>query len=476
MLPLTLKPVKLLNNLQVESGPAPIPEAVWYVAQQIDAGLVYTFPLGALASAAYLSADMLLDGDRLSVFSLCLQEGEDGPVFRMNFGLLNQCSARMRVPLEAVNQNRWRYPREGAWLKPMCGGDRVDLAKVDRMHLTVIRKSSNPTRFCLTPLTAAPEPPALLEELLLPLGKLLDTMGQSTLYAWEGKTSSPAAASERLESQLATADAQHLPEDMTRWGGWSQQKFDSTGFFHTYHDGNRWWLVDPDGHAFWSSGLDCVRFSIETAYEGLEDALEWLPDPEGPFKAAYAQGREKVVNYLRANFIRAFGASTALENWSKIALSQLRAFGFNTVANWSDWEIAREKVPYTRPLRDQALARIPNVYRDFPDVFHPDFENAATEYASQLEETRDDPAFIGYFLMNEPTWGFAQETPAAGMLFNTPQCYCRQVLAQFLRERYGTDAGLSDSMGLRDNFAAHSRRYVAHSVERRSPGRSGGFQ
>ena len=447
MLPLTLKPVKLLENLHAESGAAPIPGAVWYVAGQTEAGLVYTFPQGALASATYLTADMLLGGNRLSVFSLWLQEGAEGPVFRMNFGLLNQCSARMRVPLEAVNQNRWRYPREGAWLKPMCGGDRVNLSKVDRMQLRVIRKGPHPTRFCMTPVTATLERPALLDALLLPKGKLLDEVGQSTLHTWESKSEGSTTVTRRLEMQLASADEQHLPEDMARWGGWSQKRFDSTGFFHTHHNGKRWWLVDPDGNAFWSSGLDCVRFGIESAYEGLDQALAWLPNPEGTYKAAYALGREKVVDYLRANFIRAFGAGTAFEKWSKIALSQLRAFGFNTVANWSDWEIAREKVPYTRPMRDRALAKLPNVYRDFPDIYHPDFENAAAEYAAQLRNTVDDPAFIGYFLMNEPTWGFAQETPAAGMLYNTPKCYSRSALAEFLHQRHGTDAGLSKAWG-----------------------------
>ena len=33
----------------------------------------------------------------------------------------------MRAPLEAVDQNRWRFEREAAWMKPLCGGDRVDL-------------------------------------------------------------------------------------------------------------------------------------------------------------------------------------------------------------------------------------------------------------------------------------------------------------------------------------------------------------
>ncbi|NIM49655.1 MAG: hypothetical protein GTO22_10450, partial [Gemmatimonadales bacterium] len=58
-------------------------------------------------------ADLLVDGATTVVFVLCLQEGEDGPRFELSFSALNQCQARLRMPLEAVDQNRWAYAREG---------------------------------------------------------------------------------------------------------------------------------------------------------------------------------------------------------------------------------------------------------------------------------------------------------------------------------------------------------------------------
>jgi len=57
--------------------------------------------------------------------------------------------------------------------------------------------------------------------------------------------------------------------------------------------------------------------------------------------------------------------------------------------------------------------------------------------------TAKDPALIGYFLMNEPTWGFAAQCPALGMLQNTAECQARRQLAEWLHERYTDDAGLS---------------------------------
>ena len=88
--------------------------------------------------------------------------------------------------------------------------------------------------------------------------------------------------------------------------------------------------------------------------------------------------------------------------------AELRRMGFNTVANWSDWRIAQTAgMPYVRPLTP-VYEELPCIYRDFPDVFAPEFDAMCAEFGQQLAETRDDPAFIGYFLMNEPTWAFSK--------------------------------------------------------------------
>jgi len=158
------------------------------------------------------------------------------------------------------------------------------------------------------------------------------------------------------------------------------------------------------------------------------------------------------MNYLAANFIRALGPDSWRESWARIALADMRRWRFNTVGNWSEWKFARQaQFPYVRPM-SFAPKRTPNIYRDFPDVFHPDFEKDAADYASQLRDTSGDGALIGYFLMNEPQWGFSSELPAAGMLFNSPACETRQQLSRFLRDRYQNDAALADAWKLQTGF------------------------
>ena len=448
-----LFPTDFIGGLieEVEQS-APLIGAIWYTAHNAGDGLDYRFEKGALATARYLAADLLLDGTHLATFTLVLQEGDDGPCFGMSFGLLNQCGARMRLPLEAVNQNRWMYPREGAWLKPRCRDQRVDLHKVDRMRIVVERKSAQPVRWCMAPVIVLPDAPPLLQQPRLPCGPLLDELGQSTLHDWPTKSRSIAEVTARLQQQLAAAPAARWPSHFSRWGGWNDKRFDATGYFRTQHDGQRWWLVDPDGCAFWSSGLDCVRVDTDANIAGLEQALAWLPERDGPFRDVYDHD---TINYLAANLIRGFGPAHWYEHWATLALAAMRGCGFNTVANWSDWQVAqRAGFPYVRPLHWGANLQTPMVYRDFPDVFHPQFEQDARHFAAPLQTSADDPALIGYFLMNEPEWGFAEETPAAGMLFNSPQCESRQALAVFLGQRYPDDAALSAAWGISTSFAA----------------------
>jgi hypothetical protein len=250
------QPVGTLGGLREVDAPAPIAGATWYEAHAVDDGLTYRFEAGALARARFVVADLLLDGNHLAVFSIDAQEGADGPTFRLRFGLLNQCQARMRFALELVDQNRWMFDREGAWLKPICSGNRVDQAKVDRLTLSVIRKSEAPVRFCLTALTATAGEPERLTAPLLPRGPLLDALGQSTIHDWPAKSRDQAEVTARLHEQRATvgSGARRWPADFSRWGGCADVQWEATGFIRTHHDGRRWWLVDPDGFPFGRRG------------------------------------------------------------------------------------------------------------------------------------------------------------------------------------------------------------------------------
>jgi hypothetical protein len=96
--------------------------------------------------------------------------------------------------------------------------------------------------------------------------------------------------------------------------------------------------------------------------------------------------------------------------------------------------------------------RVALLYRDFPDVYHEDFEKDAEDYARLLEDTHDDPALIGYFMMNEPTWAFSSELPAVGMLYNAEEGATRVALKEFLAKKYGNETNLSGAWEMEVTF------------------------
>jgi len=440
---------ELLGGLREVDGPSYLPDAQWYEGDEVGDGLSFRFPEGSLAHEMYVTADMLADGNHLIKFQIILQEGGDGPAFHFTYGVLNQCSLRVRMPLSLVDQNRWGIEREGAFLKPRCSGDRVNLEKVDRMRLIILRKSKQTARFCLTPVLSSGTEVPVIEHPVLPEGKLIDDIGQSTIHEWPAKTKSVTQMKEFLQNRLNTAN-HTLPESMSEWGGWKEKRPDEgTGFFRTHHDGKRWWLIDPAGYYFWSAGMDCVRVDTTANYYLLEDALSWVPPKEGEYADILGdRNGAPSINYLAANFIRTFGPDGWRDKWAAVALDELRRLRVNTVGNWSEWEFAsRARFPYVRPMSFQPQ-RVTDIYRDFPDVYHQDFEKDALDYAQELSNTREDPALIGYFMMNEPTWAFSSELPAVGMLYNTPACETRLELKRILAEKYESDENLSRNWGM----------------------------
>jgi hypothetical protein len=468
MSPIELTCTGLVGDIQALACPAPLPGAAAYEASD-TAGteIVYRIELGELAGPRWLTFDLLLESDTTAAFQLRFYEPEEtanagktegtgeaagagrAEPFAVQFMPMIWAQARIRVPMTFLDMNRWDLPREGAWLKALCTGWRVDPARVDRIALAVIRTGGRRVRFSMTPPRLTDAEPPLLRDPLLPKGILLDRFGQCAVRDWPAKTRSQAELVDRLRGQLRESAGAAFPEGFSKWGGSAKERFRATGFFRVEKTDRGWEMVDPDGCAWWSAGLDCVRSDIDSAVGGLETALE---EPllgaayEGFVASRYGQ---TLVNYLGANLRRAF-RDTWHEDWAAIALAQLRRLGFNTVANWSEWQIARDtQFPYVRPM-DWQHRPTPRIYRDFPDVFDPVFEQEATAFAKQLEVTKNDPAFVGYFLMNEPTWGFSSECPAAGMLFTHERSHTRKRLAQFLQGLYGTSTNLATAWGMTD--------------------------
>ncbi len=374
--------------------------------------------------------------------------GQKDPAFTVRFGLLPRVRAAVSICLDWMDAGKLFPEALPGTLKIVCHGRRVYREEIDRVVLTSL-PSFHDISLTLGEIKLCDEYP---EDIVLPDVKLVDRFGQSKWKSWRGKTESEAELKEALEKQVSEAAGGYPFEFMTEYGGWKNKKLTpGTGFFSKCKSGGRWWLTDPDGYAFFSMGPDCVGSGGDCRIDGVEKWLDWLPErDDGVFGKMFAEprgrgGRRRIRNFsfFRANLYRAFGDGW-YDRWKQMIIGQLKCHGMNTLGNWSDGDLlGTTGIPYVT-----SLYRFPQtkkrIFRDFPDVFSDEYRISAAECAAALEERKNDPYMIGYFLRNEPEWAFVDGLVLADeVLYDPEPSECKKRLIAFLKERYGDVGKLS---------------------------------
>jgi hypothetical protein len=235
---------------------------------------------------------------------------------------------------------------------------------------------------------------------------LIDRYGQWIPEMWEDKSYSD----EQLRTLWAKDTLQPEKYPFCSLGGDKTRHRRATGFFRTEQVEGKWVFVDPHGHPFYSTGMDLVGHdgSFATDISGRSYLFQKLP-PRGP---AWLTA-DKVVSFYVANVVQRFGEGWE-GKWSANTLARLRNWGFNTVGNWSDKELATSsKMPYVLPLYGWTTKKTFSYPFNFPDVFSEEFAaNVDAAAREQCASLKDDPNLIGWFVDNEPAW--ARETFTAG--------------------------------------------------------------
>ena len=253
----------------------------------------------------------------------------------------------------------------------------------------------------------------------------VDAFGQWMTEDWPGKIHSVGelrAAWEREDATLAKAeDFGYCP-----FGGWKARTERATGFFHTAQIDGRWWLVDPDGHLFFSSGPDAITSRTSTRVKGRETLFVKLPPGTGDF-----------ADFYRANAALRYGESDYAAHWKAKVVERLHAWGFNTVANWSDPILLKDPaMPFATSISAGATAKN---WMGFPDVYSKEFAaKVQADAAARCARFREEPKLIGYFIGNEPSWPYH---PLIESILKDPQASATQDFARaFLKEKGDTPA------------------------------------
>ncbi|MGI6315945.1 MAG: beta-galactosidase [Christensenellales bacterium] len=393
----------------------------------------------------YLVFDLEVLEEHSAAFNLFVWPKDAAPgdeaTFRQRFGMMPRVCGRVVFDTEWLNGETLFGERNPGQLKVVCHGSRVSREEVGRMELTNF-ESFHDMRVRISGFELTDRKPT---EFPLPDVKLIDALGQYKRKDWAGKTQSLAELSGILHKELES-DAVY-PKGWTKWGGFADRKLtEGTGFFGRVKADGRWWLTDPDGYAFFSVGPDCVRPGGDSRVDPVASLCDWLPDREGEFASAYTVDAKRGwvdFSFVQANLMRVFGENWKAK-WMELLRRHLMNNGMNTLANWSDPEaLQKMRMPYVTSL-PAFPATEKMIFRDFPDVFSPEFAKNAERCALALSARADDPFMIGYFLRNEPAWAFVDGLVLAEEVLHNPlRTFCKQALLDELRQQYGTIAALN---------------------------------
>jgi hypothetical protein len=254
---------------------------------------------------------------------------------------------------------------------------------------------------------------------------LVDQFGQWMGENWPGK------AATLGDLQKAWADeAKSLQPggyDYGRYGGYSASHAKATGFFRVEQIDGKWWFVDPDGHLFLSVGSDVIQPTMGTTIRNRAGIFAALPPAEFNRPRPVDEGRG-TVSFYTWNLARRYGADWK-KQWVDFTLRRMAAWGFNTVANWSDPALwAAQRTPYAVPLDGWGMEQ----YMGMPDVYSPDWLKKVDEAARrQCAPRKDDPWLLGYFIANEPAWP-GREVLVADLILKGADTATRKALQDFL--------------------------------------------
>ena len=319
----------------------------------------------------------------------------------------------------------YNQPRSSYWIN--LGGNKIGPTDNVRGLTVAMDYAVGAPTFELRAISLAKTDPgdAVLE------GKpLVDVFGQYTHADWPGK----AHSLDKLKNAWAAESAalKTVVPDRCEFGGFTTTHAKATGFFRVEQIDGRWWFVCPDGHLFFSSGLNGVGTASGTRVTGREDIFVALPPRDlMPAPAGGRGGGMFGGSFYTWNLSRRFG-DTWRAQWPGFTAQRLAAWGFNSIHYWGPRNAdaaAEPRMPYAQMLRGWQTN---NAIMGLPDVYADDFARRVDESAaSQLEPRKNDPWMLGYFIGNEPPWP-GRESQLCDLVLAGPDGAMKQKLSAHL--------------------------------------------
>ena len=279
----------------------------------------------------------------------------------------------------------------------------------------------------------------------------VDRWGQYKYKEWPGKIHSDKDLGAALKREAADLAKHPGPEDWDKYGGWKNgPSFEATGHFYVKKVDGKWWMIDPEGHLFWSHGVVRVTTSCcVTPLDNREFYFSDLPsDSTDVFWQFYKTRDPLLYPYYQARGIK--------ETYADIAHLRLRSWGMNTMANSSDPEICamgrtvyNERVDLAAPVEGYPAWPVlegSKGWWPFLDPFDSRFRLCVRAHLEKKKCQLEDPWCQGFYVDNEINWG-KQSHLASLALKASPKQSAKAVLVDELVRKYTSIHKLNQSWG-----------------------------
>ena len=232
----------------------------------------------------------------------------------------------------------------------------------------------------------------------------INKYGQYKHGFWEGKITDDSQFAKAIKKERKDIRLHPGSTEWNSFGGFAKgPKYNATGHFRTQKIDNKWWIIDPEGCLFWSTGVNSAgKLVVSTPLKGREHFFEGIPSKKGDDAILFNKN-----SYLHglANLYRKFGNNSE-EEYVATSLKRMKSWGLNTLGGWSLETVGKHaeeiKLPYTVYINSVT----PALNDRFPDVFDPLWKkDVGDKIKEKAEIVKDDPYFFGFFINNEIHWG-----------------------------------------------------------------------
>lgn len=309
-----------------------------------------------------------------------------------------------------------------------------------------------------------------------------DKYGQFKYREWPGKTHGDGELKAAAKTEAKELAANPGPAGWDRFGGWAEgPQLAKSRRFRTEKVDGKWYLVDPDGHLFWSWGV--MRVSASSAMTPMNGDIgkphrgvpipdrdvfftDLPPEPGAKNATAFskfwttrdellypffeARGETRIYDFSSANLYRKYGEGY-YDAFADIVHRRLRSWGVNTLSSSSDIAIClKDKTPYVERLERQSrpIEASYGEWWKFRDPWDETFKTSVRQLLEERKQQASDPWCIGFSVDNEIDWGPTKAKLAEWTLQSPPDQAAKKALVEFMKSKYGGDiAALSAAWG-----------------------------